>query len=65
MKTTRTTVTNPFHAKKAVVTAALSRATSKVGAARIVARELNVPFQIARGVLKLNNRTIKRLCATK
>jgi hypothetical protein len=65
-KTTYTeTLFNPFYCKKALLTSAIDRSTSKDGAARIVARELHVPFQVARAVLTLNDRKIKRLCATK
>ena len=59
------TKNNPFHAKKALITEAIKRSTTLVGAARILSKELNVPFQVARGVLLQSDRKVKRLCATK
>ena len=65
MTKTKKTIHNPFYAQKVTITAAVRRSVSIMGAARILSRELNVPFQVARGVLLQNNRRVKRLCATK
>ena len=59
----KTKINNPFYAQKTRITAALQRSTTLDGAARILARELDVPFQITRGVVGQNNRKIKRLCS--
>jgi hypothetical protein len=53
---------NVFLGKKTKVVSAVRRATTPYGAARILSKELNVPFQVAKGIVTLSDRTLRRLC---
>lgn len=54
---------NAFLGKKELIVSAVRRASTPYGAARILSRELDVPFQVARGVVTLSDRTLRRLCS--
>lgn len=55
-------VRSVFRGKKAAITSAVRRSVSPYGAARIISKELEVPFQVAYGVATLSSRSLRRLC---
>lgn len=55
-------VRNAFHGKKSLIMSAIRRSVSSYGAARIISRDLSVPFQVAYGVTLLSDRSLRRLC---